>query len=129
MRRIGPEIRRQSLKLLSAHSEILNQIQKQIYRPVLPGRPVLIDNRMHGHGDVNTRHFMPRLIASKGLHNRNRTMLTIIRMPPPPEHAEDLAGMKVVNTAPPGLFMVHGGLAKAQTVESVTGNVAGNEAG
>ena len=129
MNRIRPERCRQRLKLLSARPEILNQIQKQIHRAILARRSVLIHNRVNGYGSVNARHLMPRLIASKSLHDRNRAVLAIIRMPPPPEHAENLAGMKVINTASPGLFMVHGRLAKAQAVEFMAGNVAGNESG
>jgi hypothetical protein len=48
-------------------------------------------------------------------------------MAAPPEHTEDLAGVKMVNAKPTWLFMLTGRITEAQEVEAGMGNVARNE--
>jgi hypothetical protein len=109
--------------------QILNQIKQQVHRAVLSSRPMLIHDGVNGHGGVNARQIMAGLIAPKGLHDGNSAVLPIIGKSSPPDDSEDLAGLKVVHAASPGLFMVYGGRAKAQPIKSAAGDIAGNKTG
>jgi hypothetical protein len=129
MNRFGPVGRWQFFQLLSAVFQILNQIKKQIHRAVLACRPVLIDDRVDGDGGVNSRQLMPGLIGFKGLHDRDGAVLTIIGIPSPPHHSEDLAGAEVIHAASLPFFMVIGWRPEAQGVEPVARNVASDETG
>jgi len=90
---------------------------------------MLIYDRMNGHGRVNAWQVMPALIFSQGLDNRDGTMLTIFRKPPPPNDSEDLTGMEVVYALPFVLFVLVGRRAKAQALKAGVRNVSGNETG
>jgi phage repressor protein C with HTH and peptisase S24 domain len=107
----------------------LNQIKKQIYRAVLPSRPVLIDDRVNGDGGVNARQLVSGLIGFKGLHDRDGAVLTIIGISAPPHHAEDLAWKEVVHAASLPFFMVIGRRAEAKAIEPGVGNVTSGETG
>jgi hypothetical protein len=48
-------------------------------------------------------------------------------MAAPPEHTEDLAGVKMVDAKPTWLFMLTGRITEAQEVETGMGNVARNK--
>jgi hypothetical protein len=99
MNRFGPVGRWQFLRVLPAVFQVFELNQEAGPPPVLSCRPVLIHDRMNGHGGMNARQVVPGLIASKGLDDRDGAMLTIIGIPAPPNHAEDLAGTEVVHAA------------------------------
>jgi hypothetical protein len=109
--------------------QVLNQIQQQIDRPVLTRRPVLIHDRVDGHRMVDAGQLVARLVAVERLHDCNGAVLAIIRASPPPQHRKHLAGMEVVHTVSLRLGVLNCRQTKAQTVESVARNVAGNETG
>ncbi len=129
MNRFGPVGRWQFLKVLSTLFQVLNQIKQHIYRPVLSGRPMLIHDRVNGHGRVNARQLMPGLIASKGLHDGDDAVLTIFGIPSPPNDSEDLTWTEVVHTASLALFVLIRRRAKAQALKTGPGNVASDETG
>jgi hypothetical protein len=109
--------------------QILNQIKKQIHRAVLACRPVLIHDRVDGDGSVNARQLMSILIASKGLNDRDGAVLTIIGIPAPPNHSENLAGTEVVYAASLPFVMVIGRRAEAQANEPRAWNISSDETG
>ena len=124
MNRFGPVGRWQFLRVLPAVFQVLNQIKKEIHRPVLSCRSVLIHDGVNGDGGVDARQLIPGLIACKGLNDRDRAVLTIIGKPAPPHHAEDLAGTELVHAASLPLFMVIRRCAEAQAVKSGARNIA-----
>jgi hypothetical protein len=77
----------------------------------------LVHDRVNGHGRVNARQFMPGLVVSKSLNDRDCAVLTIIGIPAPPNHAEDLAGTEVVHAASLPFFKVIGRRAETQAIE------------
>ncbi len=126
--RLNPVGRRQRLCFLPAHFQVLDQIQKQVHRPVLFSRwTMLINDRMNGDGGVDPRNFVTNLIGPEGLDDGDGAVLTIRRMAAPPKHAKDLGGVEMVHAPPPMLFMLMGGRSKAQPIETGAGNMAGNE--
>ena len=129
MNHFGPVGRWQFLRVLAAVFQVLNQIKKQVHRTVLSRRAVLIHDRVYGHRSMNARQFVSGLIAFKGLHDRNGAMLTIIGIPAPPDHAEDLAGTEVVHAAALPFFVVVGRHAEAKAVQPGARNVASDETG
>jgi hypothetical protein len=90
---------------------------------------VLIHYRVNGHGSVNARQLMPGLVISKGLNDRDGAVLTIIGIPAPPNHAEDLAGTEVVHAVSLPFFMVIRWRAEAQAIQLRAGNVTSDESG
>ena len=90
---------------------------------------MLIDDRMNGHGRVYAWQVMPTLIASQRLDNRDGTVLTIFRKPPPPNYSKDLTGMEVVYALALMLFVLVGRRAKAEALKAGVRNVSGNETG
>ena len=129
MNRLGPIAGRQLLRLATALFQFLNQVEQRIHRAVLACRAVLIHDGMNGHRSLYARQFVTGLITAQGLDDGNRAMLAIIGMSSPPNHAEDLAGAEVVNGLPAPLFMMLDGLAQAQAIEPLAGNIAGGESG
>jgi hypothetical protein len=117
MNHISPEGRWQTLRLLFAVFQILDQIKKLIYRPVLPGRPMLIHDRVNGDSILNARHLVSRLIVSKRLHDREGAMLTILGIPPPPDDTEDLPRTEVIDGTALTLLVMMGRRAEAQAIE------------
>jgi hypothetical protein len=89
----------------------------------------LVHDRVNGDGSVNARQLMPGLVVSKGLNDRDGAVLTIIGIPAPPNHAEDLAGTEVVHAASLPFVMVIGRGAETQAIELRAGNVPSNETG
>ena len=90
---------------------------------------MLIYDRMNGHGRVNAWQFVPALIVSQSLDNRDGTVLTILRIPPPPNDSKDLTGMEVENALSLALFVLIGRCTKAQALKAGVRNVSGNETG
>ena len=90
---------------------------------------MLIYDRMNGHGRVNAWQVMPALIGSQGFDNRDGTVLTICRKPPPPNNSKDLTGMEVVYALSLMLIVLVGRRAKAQALKAGVRNVSGNETG
>ncbi len=127
MNRFGPIGGWQFLQLLSVVFQVLNQIKKQIHRAVLACRSVLIHDRVNSDGGVNAWQLVPGLIGFKGLHDRDGAVLTIIGIPSPPHHSEDLAWAEVVHAASLPFFMVIGRRPETQAVEPVARNVASDE--
>ena len=90
---------------------------------------MLIYDRMNGHGRVNAWQVMPALIGSQGLDNRDGTVLTVCRKPPPPNNSKDLTGMEVVYALSLTLFVLVGRRAEAEALKAGVWNVSGNETG
>jgi hypothetical protein len=84
---------------------------------------------MNGHGRMNAWQVMPALIGSQGLDNRDGTVLTISRKPPPPNNSKDLTGMEVVYALSFMLFVLVGRRAEAKALEAGMRNISGNETG
>ena len=103
--------------------------QTSAHRAILACRPVLISDRMDGNRGMDTRQFVARLICRKRLNDCDRAMLTIISVPPPPNHSEDLAWAEVVHAAPIALPVMKRGHPETKAVQPMMGNVAGNESG
>jgi hypothetical protein len=124
-----PAFRRKFLRVFAADFHVFDEVEQQIDRALLSCRPVLIYDRMNGHRRVNARQFLPPLIVSQGLHNRDGTVLTILRIPSPPNNSKDLTRMEVVNALSLALFVLIGRRAKAQALKAGVWNVSGNETG
>jgi len=117
------------LQLLAAALQVFNKIKKTIDRAILACRPVLISDRMDGNRGMDARQLMARLIRRKRLNDCDRAMLTVISIPTPPNHPEDLAWAEVVHAAPIALLVMKRGHPETKAVQSTMGNVAGNESG
>ncbi len=117
------------LQLLAAALQVFNKIKKTIDRAILACRPVLISDRMDGNRGMDTRQFVARLICRKCLNNCDRAMLTVISIPTPPNHAEDLAWAEVVHAAPIAPVVMKRGHPETKAVQPTMGNVARNESG
>jgi hypothetical protein len=72
---------------------------------------------------------MPALIGSQGLDDRDGTVLTICRKPPPPNNSKDLTGMEVVYALSLKFLVLVGRRAEAKALEAGVRNVSGNESG
>ena len=72
---------------------------------------------------------MPALIVSQGFDNRDGTVLTIFRKPPPPNYSKDLTGMEVVYALALMLFVLVGRRAKAEALKAGVRNISRNETG
>jgi hypothetical protein len=117
------------LQLLAAALQVFNKIKKTIDRAILACRPVLISDRMDGNRGMDARQLVARLIRRKRLNDCDRAMLTVISVPTPPNHSEDLAWAEVVHAAPIALLVMKRGHPETKAVQSTMGNVAGNESG
>jgi hypothetical protein len=117
------------LQLLAAALQVFNKIKKTIDCAILACRPVLISDRMDGNRGMDTRQFVARLIRRKRLNDCDRAMLTVISIPTPPDHPEDLAWAEVVHAAPVALLVMERGHPETKAVQPMVGNVARNESG
>jgi hypothetical protein len=90
---------------------------------------VLIYDRKNSHSRVNAWQVMPALIVSQGLDDRDGTVLTICRKPPPPNNSKDLTGVEVVYALSLVLFVLVGRRAKAEALKAGVRDVSGNETG
>jgi hypothetical protein len=126
--RFGPIGRRQSLDVPPAQFQVVNQIEKQIHRPMLLSRRSrLIDNGVNGDRGIDARYLVADLIGAKRLNDSDGAVLAIRGMAAPPQNAKDLAGVEVINTAPSMLLVLMGGRTKAKAIKTGMGNMAGNE--
>jgi len=117
------------LQLLAAALQVFNKIKKTIDRAILACRPVLISDRMDGNRGMDARQLVARLIRRKRLNDCDGAMLTVISIPTPPNHSEDLAWAEVVHAAPIALLVLERGHPETKAVQPMMGNVAGNESG
>ena len=90
---------------------------------------MLIYDRMNGHGRVNAWQVMPALIVPQGFDNRDGTVLTICRKPPPPDNSKDLTRMEVIYLLALMLLVLVGRRAKAQALKAGVRNISGDETG
>ena len=90
---------------------------------------MLIYDRMNGHGRMNAWQVMSALMFSQRFDNRDGTVLTIFRKPPPPNNSKDLTGMEVVYALSLMLFVLVGRRAEAKALKTGVRNVSGNETG
>ena len=126
---LGPVAGRQLFWFPPALFQLLNKVEQRIHRTVLSRRAVLIHDRVDGDCGFNARQLMTGLVTSQRFDDGDRAMLTIVRISPPPNDAEELARTEVVDDLPAPLFVVLDRLSHTQTIEPSAGNIAGGESG